>query len=141
MRKKLPWSRRHVTSFFFFFLLLPLSLSTFCMPWFSSSGVCSHVLERLGLLRLAARVSFVFAPSQESKGHLDRKDPETVASFLREQADRLDKTQVGRIVSRGGCNTGAVLPSHFVVIVVAVSRSDVFCFSCQCSCVRVSIGS
>lgn len=32
---------------------------------------------------------------QHSKGHLDSKDPASVASFLRAQADRLDKTEVG----------------------------------------------
>ena len=31
---------------------------------------------------------------QHSKGHLDNKDPASVASFLRAQADRLDKTEV-----------------------------------------------
>lgn len=32
--------------------------------------------------------------TQHSKGHLDSKDPASVASFLRAQADRLDKTEV-----------------------------------------------
>lgn len=31
---------------------------------------------------------------QHSKGHIDSKDPASVASFLRAQADRLDKTEV-----------------------------------------------
>lgn len=35
----------------------------------------------------------VFFSLQESKGHLDSKDPASVAAFLRAQADRLDKTE------------------------------------------------
>ncbi|CAM9531993.1 unnamed protein product, partial [Sphacelaria rigidula] len=39
----------------------------------------------------------------ESKGHLDSKDPASVAAFLRAQADRLDKTEasVGEFMGRG----------------------------------------
>lgn len=45
--------------------------------------------------------SFFSSPGNEqhSKGHLDNKDPASVASFLRTQAGRLDKTEVQQAVS------------------------------------------